>query len=150
MPSVLDPSLAAPGHQVLHAYTPANEPWQPWGELEPGTEAYRRLREERCRVFEAPLERILPHWRERVRLQLMGTPRTHSQYLRVHQGTYGPRPGGRSGAVPEWPHPPAGAAPLRAGVFPGIGVPPVVVSGAMAAHSFVSPRRHRRLLESLA
>ena len=34
-----------------------------------------------------------------------------------------------------------------AGVFPGIGVPPVAVSGAMAAHHFVDARRQRRLLQ---
>jgi phytoene dehydrogenase-like protein len=33
-----------------------------------------------------------------------------------------------------------------AGVFPGIGVPPVAVSGAMAAHGFVSARQQRDAL----
>lgn len=36
-----------------------------------------------------------------------------------------------------------------AGVFPGIGVPPVAVSGAMAAHSFVPVARHKALLDEL-
>ena len=36
-----------------------------------------------------------------------------------------------------------------AGCFPGIGVPPVAVSGAMAAHSFVPVARHKALLDEL-
>jgi len=36
-----------------------------------------------------------------------------------------------------------------AGVFPGIGVPPVAVSGAMAAHSFVPAARQRALIDAL-
>ena len=37
LPSLLDPSLAPTGHQVLHCYTPANEPWELWRELERGS-----------------------------------------------------------------------------------------------------------------
>jgi phytoene dehydrogenase-like protein len=36
-----------------------------------------------------------------------------------------------------------------AGVFPGIGVPPVAVSGAMAAHGFISPRQQRERLQQM-
>jgi hypothetical protein len=36
-----------------------------------------------------------------------------------------------------------------AGVFPGIGVPPVAVSCALAAHRFVSAAAQRQLLEKL-
>jgi hypothetical protein len=34
-------------------------------------------------------------------------------------------------------------------MFPGIGVPPVAVSGALAAHRFVEARQQRELLESI-
>ena len=50
---------------------------------------------------------------------------------------------------------PAGTTPIEglalcgAGSFPGIGVPPVAVSGAMAAHSFVPVARHKALLDEL-
>ena len=30
IPSVLDPAMAPQGQHVLHAYTPANEPWDRW------------------------------------------------------------------------------------------------------------------------
>ncbi|MFY8148891.1 MAG: phytoene desaturase family protein [Prochlorococcaceae cyanobacterium] len=150
MPSVLDPGLAPPGHQVLHGYTPANEPWEIWRDLEPGSAAYRALRRERCQVFEAPLRRILPDWQERARITLQGTPRTHSRYLRLYRGTYGPALGADQGPFPGGSTPLPGLRLCGAGVFPGIGVPPVVVSGAMAAHSFVPPVQQRRLLEALA
>ena len=44
----------------------------------------------------------------------------------------------------------AGLRLCGAGVFPGIGVPPVAVSGALAAHHFVPVAAQRRLLEDLA
>ena len=30
VPSLLDPSLAPPGHHVIHAYTAGNEPFSVW------------------------------------------------------------------------------------------------------------------------
>ena len=30
----LDPDLAPPGHHVVHAYTPATEPWEDWADLD--------------------------------------------------------------------------------------------------------------------
>ena len=32
--SRLDPDLAPPGHHVVHAYTPATEPWEDWADLD--------------------------------------------------------------------------------------------------------------------
>ena len=72
MPSRLDPSLAPPGHQVLHGYTPANEPWELWKDLERGTPAYEELRLERCGVFHGVFDQLVPDWRERVVLELLG------------------------------------------------------------------------------
>jgi phytoene dehydrogenase-like protein len=146
MPSVLDPSLAPAGHQVLHGYTPASEPWELWRDLTRGTPAYERRRAERCRVFSQVFDGIVPDWRGRVVLERHGTPLTHRHYLRVHQGSYGPAWPADRGPFP------GGATPLPnlvrcgSGVFPGIGVPPAAVSGALAAHRFVSPVRQRRLL----
>ncbi len=147
MPSLLDPALAPPGHQVLHGYTPANEPWELWKDLDRGSLAYAQRKVERCSVFHRVFDAIVPDWRERVVIELQGTPLTHRSFLRVHQGSYGPAwPADRGGF-------PGGTTPVKdlvlcgAGVFPGIGVPPVAVSGAMACHRFVDARRHRRLLE---
>ncbi len=97
MPSLLDPALAPEGQQVLHGYSPANEPWELWRDLEPGTEAYEALKRERCGIFRQVLGGIVPDLEERMVLELHGTPRSHRRFLRVHQGSYGPALGGRPG-----------------------------------------------------
>jgi phytoene dehydrogenase-like protein len=149
MPSVLDPALAPAGHQVLHAYSPANEPWEMWEGLEPGSAAYEARKHERCARFGEVFAGILPDWRERVVLELHGTPLSHRRYLRVARGSYGPAwPADRS-TFPGGGTPIDGLVLCGAGAFPGIGVPPVAVSGAMAAHRFVSARRQRELLASI-
>ncbi|QEY31068.1 FAD-binding protein [Synechococcus sp. RSCCF101] len=149
MPSLLDPSLAPAGHHVLHAYTPANEPWHLWRDLEPGSAAYEALKQERGGLLRQVLGRVVPDLEERLVLELQGTPRTHQRYLRVHQGSYGPALGADRGPFPFGRTPIRGLRLAGAGVFPGIGVPPVAVSGAIAAHHFVSPSRQRALLEDL-
>ncbi len=149
MPSLLDPSLAPAGHQVLHGYTPANEPWGLWSDLEPGSAAYARLRQERCAIFREVLGQIVPNLADRVVLELHGTPQTHRRYLRVQRGSYGPALGAERGPFPGGTTPIPNLMLCGAGVFPGIGVPPVAVSGAMAAHSFVPAARQRALLESI-
>ncbi len=35
------------------------------------------------------IEKIIPDIRDRIVLELIGTPLTHAHYLRRHQGTYG-------------------------------------------------------------
>ena len=149
MPSRLDPSLAPAGHQLLHGYTPANEPWQIWKDLERGTPAYEALKRERCSVFHHVFEQLLPDWREQVVLELQGTPLSHRHWLRVHQGSYGPAWPADRGPFPGGSTPIEGLVLCGAGVFPGIGVPPVAISGAQAAHRFVSARAQRRLLQEL-
>ena len=149
MPSLLDPGLAPVGHQVLHGYTPANEPWELWRDLDRGTPAYEALKAERCSLFHRVIEPLIPDWRERIVLELQGTPLTHRRYLRMHQGSYGPAWPADKGPFPGGRTPIDGLVLCGAGVFPGIGVPPVAVSGAMAAHSFVPAKQQRQLLEEL-
>lgn len=149
MPSLLDPGLAPAGHQVLHAYTPANEPWELWRDLEPGSAAYNALKAERCSVFHRVLAALIPDLAERIVVELQGTPLTHRRYLRVTRGSYGPAIGADQSPFPAATTPIAGLMLCGAGVFPGIGVPPVAVSGAMAAHSFVPVAKHRALLDAL-
>jgi phytoene dehydrogenase-like protein len=149
MPSLLDPSLAPTGHQVLHGYTPANEPWELWKDLERGSPAYAALKAERCSLFHRVLAPLIPDWRERVVLELQGTPLTHRHYLRMPQGSYGPAWPADQGPFPGGGTPVNGLVLCGAGTFPGIGVPPVAVSGAMAAHRFVSARQQRQLLAEI-
>ncbi|MEO1001529.1 MAG: NAD(P)/FAD-dependent oxidoreductase [Cyanobacteria bacterium J06638_7] len=147
MPSLLDPSLAPAGHQLLHGYTPANEPWELWSHLERGSAAYNALKAERCSLFQRVLQPLIPDWQERLVMELQGTPLTHRHYLRIHQGSYGPAWPAGAGAFPGGGTPIEGLVLCGAGTFPGIGVPPVAVSGAMAAHRFVSARKQRQLLQ---
>jgi phytoene dehydrogenase-like protein len=150
MPSLLDPSLAPAGHQVLHAYTPANEPWELWQGLERGSSAYEQQKRERCALFHQVLGRVLPDWDSRAVLELQGTPLTHRHYLRMHNGSYGPALPADRGPFPAGSTPIQGLRVCGAGVFPGIGVPPVAISGALAAHHFVPVACQRRLLEEIA
>lgn len=149
MPSLLDPALAPMGHHVVHGYTPANEPWELWQHLERGTPAYRALKSERCAVFDQVLDPLIPDWRNRLVIERYGTPLTHRHYLRVHQGSYGPAWPADRGPFPGGQTPVEGLVLCGAGVFPGIGVPPVAASGAMAAHGFVSPRQQRERLQQV-
>jgi hypothetical protein len=128
MPSRLDPGLAPDGQQVLHGYTPANEPWEIWKDLERGSPAYEALKQERCSVFHQVFEQLLPDWRERVVLELQGTPLSHRHWLRVHQGSYGPAWPADRGPFPGGSTPIEGLVLCGAGVFPGIGVPPVAIA----------------------
>lgn len=149
MPSLLDGSLAPADHQVLHAYTPANEPWDLWRDLERGSPAYNRLKEQRCGLFQSVFERVLPDWRERLVMELQGTPLTHRHYLRVARGSYGPAWPADRGSFPPGSTPIENLVLCGSGVFPGIGVPPAAVSGALAAHRFVPAARQRALLQDL-
>lgn len=149
MPSLLDPAMAPAGHQVLHGYTPANEPWHLWQDLKRGTPAYAALKKDRCQVFHRVLDPLIPDWRERLVIELQGTPLTHQHFLRIHKGSYGPAWPANAGAFPGGSTPIGNLVLCGAGVFPGIGVPPVAISGALAAHRFVEARQQRELLESI-
>lgn len=149
LPSRLDAALAPEGHQVLHGYTPANEPWQLWQSLQRGTAAYEALKRERCAVFHSVFDQLLPDWRDRVVIELQGTPLSHRHWLRVHRGSYGPAWPADRGPFPGGSTPVEGLVLCGAGVFPGIGVPPVAISGAQAAHRFVPAAAQRRLLQQL-
>ena len=150
IPSVLDPSMAPEGQHVLHAYTPANEPWSQWSGLERSTEAYEQQRERRCSVFWNVLEQRIPDLRSRCRIVMEGTPLTHRHFLSVHQGSYGPALSAAKGLFPGVQTPLKGLLQCGASTFPGIGIPPVAASGAMAAHAITGQRAQKQLLESLS
>jgi len=149
IPSVLDPGLAPAGQHVLHGYTPANEPWQLWQGLTPGSTAYRDRRRERCAIFRTVLQQRIPDLEGRIRLELEGTPLTHRRFLNVHQGSYGPALSAARGLFPDGRTPLPGLSLCGASTFPGIGIPPVAASGAMAAHAIVGRSAQARLLREL-
>ena len=149
IPSVLDPSLAPDGQHVLHGYTPASEPWKLWTELSYGTEAYKVLKEERCSVFWSILESRIPDIRDRCGVVMEGTPVTHSRFLNVYQGSYGPALSASKGLFPGVSTPINGFWMCGSSTFPGIGVPPVAASGAMVAHGIIGKQAQSELLKEL-
>jgi phytoene dehydrogenase-like protein len=151
IPSTLDPSLAPPGHHVVHAYTAGNEPYEVWEGLDRHSERYEELKKERSEVLWQALEVVIPDVRGRVRLALVGTPLTHERYLRRHRGTYGAGYRADRGQTFPGPRTPlAGLLCCGDSNMPGIGVPAVAVSGMIAANTLVPVRKHWQLLNELA
>jgi len=92
----------------------------------------------------------IPDIRERTELALVGSPLTHSRYLRRHKGSYGP---GISAADGTWPGP---ALPIPGlygcgdSYMPGIGVPAAAASGMITANTLASVPQHLSMLRELA
>ncbi|KAJ8907609.1 hypothetical protein NDN08_007719 [Rhodosorus marinus] len=149
IPSVLDPSLAPEGKHVLHAYTPASEPYDAWAGLKKGSPEYVARKEERAGVIWKALEEIVPDIRSRVDVEMIGTPLTHEKFLRRSRGSYGPaiRAGQEMFPFAETPV----EHLIRCGdsVFPGIGLPAVAAGALIAANSRSSILSHLALLDEI-
>lgn len=144
IPSVLDPSLAPAGKHVIHAYT--LEPWEGWQR----DEAYRDRKRERVQPLYRALEKVIPDVRDRVEVELIGTPLTHQRFLRRYQGTYGPAIAAERGLFPNCKTPVSGLLRVGDSTLPGIGVPAVAASGILCANSLVSSAQTASLLVGLA
>ncbi|HBB35640.1 MAG TPA: all-trans-retinol 13,14-reductase [Cyanobacteria bacterium UBA8803] len=129
IPSVWDAHLAPLGHHVVHAYT--LEPYHGW-QRDEGYQEKKKLRSQS--LFQA-LERVIPDIRERIVLELIGTPLTHSHYLRRYQGTYGPAIAAGKGTFPNCQTPIRGLYRVGDSTMPGIGVPAVAASGILCANT---------------
>ena len=149
IPSVLDPTMAPPGHHVLHGYTPANEPWEPWQALKRGSAEYRAFKRQRCELFWQVLETRIPDIRERSAIVMEGSPLSHQSFLNVNAGSYGPALSAAKGLFPGVTTPLKGLWMCGASTFPGIGIPPVAASGAMAAHAVLGRQVQSELLQTL-
>ncbi|MEN9871113.1 MAG: hypothetical protein RLZZ171_2101 [Cyanobacteriota bacterium] len=162
IPSVLDPSLAPAGKHGIHVYTPGNEPYELWAGLDRRNEAYQQLKQERAEVMWQALERVIPDIRDRgarreasplgypkgsrVELTLVGTPLTHQRYLRRHHGTYGPAHRAGKALFPGSTTPLSGLLCCGDSTFPGIGIPAVAASGAIAANTIAPLHKHLEIL----
>ncbi|GFR48781.1 hypothetical protein Agub_g10729, partial [Astrephomene gubernaculifera] len=149
IPSVKDPSMAPAGHHCLHAYLPATEPYELWKGLDRRSPEYKALKEERSQVLWEGIEKVIPDIRSRTRLSLLGTPLTHERFLRRHRGTYGPAIQAGKGLFPGPGTPIPGLYCCGDSTFPGIGVPAVAASGAIAANSLVPVWQHWALLDEI-
>jgi phytoene dehydrogenase-like protein len=131
IPSVWDATLAPEGHHVIHAYT--LEPYAGW---ERNAE-YEQKKREKAQTLYRALERIIPDIRERVVLELIGTPLTHAYYLRRYRGSYGPAIEAAKGMFPGCHTPIRGLYRVGDSTMPGIGVPAVAASGILCANTLL-------------
>lgn len=150
VPSLLDASLAPAGKHVLHAYVPATEKWSDWEKLERGSEEYNLKKKEAADFLWTAVEQYIPGARGRsdVRVEQIGTPKTHARFLRRNRGSYGPRLVAGSGiTLPSHKTPLEGLLTCGDFSFPGIGVPAAAASGAVTATSIMSVWSHIKLLQ---
>ena len=146
IPSVLDSSLAPTGKHSIHVYTPGNEPYEIWAGMDRRSDAYKQQKQERAEIMWQGLERVIPDIRDRTELTLVGTPLTHQRYLRRHHGTYGPAHRAGKALFPGSNTPISGLLCCGDSTFPGIGIPAVAASGAIAANTIAPLQKHLSIL----
>lgn len=149
IPSLLDPSLAPENKQVIHVYTPGNEPYDLWQELDRKSSDYAQLKQQRAAVMWQALERIIPDIRSRCQVSLVGTPLTHERFLRRHRGTYGPAIQASKGLFPGPQTSISGLLCCGDSTFPGIGMPAVAASGFLTAHTLVPAQQQLAMLRRI-
>lgn len=154
VPSLIDPSLAPPGKHIIHAYTPATEPYEDWSGLDRGSDAYHKKKAEAADFLWSAVEQYIPDARSRSikAVEQVGTPLTHERFLRRARGSYGPRieAGNRLGVtLPS--HKTVIKALWQCGdfSFPGIGVPAAAAGGAVTAFSILGVRQHLAMLNQI-
>jgi carotene isomerase len=143
IPSVWDATLAPAGHHVVHAYT--LEPFAGWER----NDNYEQHKKAKAQSLYRALAKVIPDIKERVVLELIGTPLTHAHYLRRYQGTYGPAIAADKGMFPSTHTPIAGLYRVGDSTIPGIGVPAVAASGILCANSLVERSQTAELLDLL-
>ena len=143
IPSVWDSSLAPENHHVVHAYT--LEPYTGWEK----NQGYEEKKKQKAQTLYRAIEKVIPDIRERVVLELIGTPLTHAAYLRRYQGTYGPAIAAGKGMFPNQNTPIKGLYRVGDSTMPGIGVPAVAASGILCANSLVNPNQVMELVDLL-
>ena len=160
IPTVLDPEVAPPGKHIVHVYTAGSEPFDLWEGKDRNSQEYKDYKRERAQILWDTIERIIPDIKQKVEVELYASPLTHQRFLRRHRGAYGPAlpAGGRLFDVlplPEVPQPGV-LSPIpklvRCGdsVFPGVGVPAVAASGAIAASTLAPLPKHLGLMWDVA
>ncbi|WP_017652717.1 phytoene desaturase family protein [Fortiea contorta] len=152
IPSVWDASLAPEGHHVIHAYT--LEPYAGWER----NEGYEHKKHQKAQSLYRALEKIIPDIRDRIVVELIGTPLTHAYYLRRYHGTYGPamsddKPlrvyAAGKAMFPGHTTPIQGLYRVGDSTTPGIGVPAVAASAILCANTLVSPQQTAELLSKI-
>jgi len=149
IPTVLDPSLAPPGKHMIHVYTPGNEPYQLWQGMKRNSPEYQEQKAARAEIMWQGLARIIPDIRDRCEVNLVGTPLTHSRFLRRHHGSYGPAIAAGKALFPGATTPISGLLCCGDSTFPGIGLPAVAASGAITANTLAPIAQHLQMLQDI-
>ncbi|CAM6039132.1 unnamed protein product [Sphagnum compactum] len=134
IPTILDSSLAPPGHHILHIFTTS---WiDDWQGLSPVD--YKKKKEALADKIVARLEATLfPGLKAAITFCEVGTPKTHRRYLARDDGTYGPIPAAKPKGLLGMPFNTTAVDGLYCvgdSCFPGQGVIAVAFSGTMCAH----------------
>jgi len=145
-PCVIDRSLAPEGYIVVHAYGAGNEPYHVWEGMDRKSTEYQSLKEERSQVLWRAVEAVIPDARSRVVHDIVGSPLTHERFLRRPRGTYG---SATEDYLPDGATPIPNLVLCGDGIFPGIGVPSVALSGASAANALVNVWDQWKTLDEL-
>ncbi len=133
MPSLLDPSLAPSGRQILHTFTQSD--MSHWKGLSPAAYAQKK-QQDSDRLIER-LEALIPGLASAIVLKEIGTPRTHRRFLGRMGGTYGPIPSNRLPGLLPMPFNRTGLKNLYCvgdSCFPGQGLNAVAFSGYACSH----------------
>ncbi len=149
IPSLLDPNLAPKGKHVIHVYTPGNEPYSLWQGMNRQSKEYAEQKVARAEVMWQALERVIPDIRSRCEVTLVGTPLTHERFLRRHLGSYGPAIQAGVDFFPGANTPLPGLLCCGDSTFPGIGLPAVAASGAIAANTLAPVYKHLEMLKDI-
>ena len=112
-------------------------------------ECYEQKKSEKAEALFLAVEKIIPDVRDRIELELIGTPLTHSRFLRRYKGTYGPAISAKEGRFPSGKTPIKGLHLVGDSTLPGIGVPAVAASGILCANSLVTLKESAGLLDQL-
>ncbi|MEM9088007.1 MAG: NAD(P)/FAD-dependent oxidoreductase [Cyanobacteria bacterium P01_F01_bin.53] len=147
IPTVLDPQQAPSGYHTVHSYT--LEPYEGWEKNGPKDEQYEQKKREKAETLFRAVEKIIPDVRERIEIEMIGTPLTHSRFLRRYKGTYGPAIAAKEGRFPGCKTPIKGLYLVGDSTLPGIGVPAVAASGILCANSLVTLKESAGLLSLL-
>ena len=133
IPTLLDSSLAPPGHHIIHTFTPS---WiSEWQGLSP--QEYQEKKETAAANLIKRLEAIFPGLSASLDYQEVGTPRTHRRFLGREDGTYGPVPSRKLAGLLGMPFNRTSIPGLYCvgdSTFPGQGLNAVAFSGMSCGH----------------
>ena len=143
IPTLLDPSLAPPGHHIIHTFTPS---WlEEWTGL--STDQYQREKEAAALRLIERLDSIFPGLNQALDYQEIGTPRTHRRFLGREDGTYGPIPRYKLAGLLGMPFNRTAIPGLYCvgdSTFPGQGLNAVAFSGFACSHRIATDLKLNR------